>query len=578
MVLKLFKRIPRELIDRLRPLAESEPPYAEPIAYDTLDKTKEKVESGGFTPKTREIDAMRNDMHVCAYEFLQNLSYGLGYKPNPAIFFRLTDGSRIPFTGNPEDYPDNNLITDIEFITGCTEGITVSESVISGHDEAKEQGLGYWGRGLKHASVFLLEQYERSHGTSIEIQSTYTHGQTKRREAFVGRYQLDLTADGRNRKLNMHYIEVGPQDVTQTIVTIRKPPEDFIDAIKESPDVFLYTNPNYRGGIFLPGGKKDHTQGVCLETEIDGLQVEILDPSVLARQQYPYTRGYVDGTMFATTYHHDSLMFPWHFSGGLKSDVDSRVKITRGEDSNQVRNLDNLPILLRRGLNKGALGVQFWEEFLEKMYEGGFCPSIEGGTIENLVIPIELREISGYYSEEEKLTPQGERILKQAWTAFRQKHPEIKAYANSKHTFSDGKIRHEEYQRPDYRVFVPAGLANILMKMGIDLPELKSLQDQHRDEAALEKPPIAEYNLQPICEVAPVYELPENWQQACFQLGYNPELRATVNPNTGTLEIQTNEIESYFNKDFPQWMFPKNQQTKQDLFKALEFLCKTNVK
>lgn len=401
MLKNLFRKIPKELVERLQKVVESDPPYAEPIPFDSLDKSKIQIESGGFTPKTREIDAMRGDMHVCAYEFLQNLSYGLGYKPNPAVFFRLKDGSRIPFTGHPDDYPENNVVEDIEFITGCTEGITVSEAVISGHDEAKGQGLGYWGRGLKHASVYLIEQFEKSQGTSIEIQSTYTHGQTKRREAFVGRYQLDETADGRNRKLNMHYVKVDPNNATQTIVTVKNPPEQFIDAIKESPDVFLYTNPNYRGGIFLPGENKDPSQGIGLEADIDGLHVEILDPAVISGQQYPYTRGFVDGTIFATTSQNDTMMFPYHFSGGLKGNTDYRVKITRGEDSNQVRNLENLPIILRRGLNSGALDTSFWEEFLERMFEGGFCPSIKDGHIDDLKIPIELKDISSYYSNED---------------------------------------------------------------------------------------------------------------------------------------------------------------------------------
>ncbi|HUD19147.1 MAG TPA: transglutaminase domain-containing protein [Patescibacteria group bacterium] len=426
---------------RVRPNEELTDPIAQypaPLLFNEVSSEPGaviKAESGGFTAEKRHLKAMEGRIEVCAYEPLQNLSYGLGSSPPPAVVFGLKDGSRVVYDGNPSHAPPHSKIAYQSFVTSGEEGITTSTSVLPIHRDQKhnnedaQPALGFFGEGLKNAVTFLLTKFD---GTRVEINSLYTHAKTHKKHMWVGRYGMQDTSDGSTQVLGISYVEVDKDRVSQTSTTIYNPPESFYTATVESPNTFLFMNPNYRGGVFVPGSR-DFESGVKFQALVEGLGMEVLDTDLLfgLTTDKPVGFGFMDGQKFdlahETYFARDKsgeFFFTWHFVGGLEETTSWDAQICRGRDSAEIEGLDKLPALLRVATNSGYLDKDFWLTLFEKMANNAFEVSLDGDTLPDIVVPYEIHKMS-YNSH--KFDNRGEKVIKEAWGEFIKLHPEIRA-------------------------------------------------------------------------------------------------------------------------------------------------------
>ena len=547
--------------------------YTRPIRLDTIrNRVKVEIEKGGYTPSSQELDTYRDDINVVVYEFLQNLSYGLGHKPPPIVLIELKNGKRIPYLGDPDIFPDENQIASIQFITANPNGITQSQATLNLREESKA-GLGHWARGLKFAAVTLFEKWGNQ-GVGIDVQSTYRHGVTRQQVNWIGKYSFDQTTDGKSKQLNMHWANA-PKDtpVNQTIFTITKPPREFIKALKNTPDMFLYMNPNYRGGVFVPGNGEKNSS-VTHAAEIAGMTVEVLDDQIGPNRTFPAYQGFVDGVRFQINNWHKPLMYNWHFAGGLNDEKVPRwARIYRGSDSKSVEGLDNLPKVLRKGLNTGALGIEFWDDFLERMYQLGFTeeigtPQIEAKQINPSPSPTAELENQSFYTWDfgngyTELSPKGQKILQEALLNFLVRHPDIKAINDDAHV-GEARRKHQQIQSADrYRVLVCYGLYPLIEVLEDRPPALSTLTERHVKEASMKAAPVETFQFTPVME-AEFKDQPPELLSAIALLAKQDGINLSVEMSTGRLVLSQNVGQVYIAKH-PENMFPKTAESLEAL-------------
>lgn len=553
-------------------LPEADKIYARPVKLDTIrNRVHVEIEKGGYTPSSQELDTYRDDINVVVYEFLQNLSYGLGFKPAPVVLIELKNGKRIPYLGDPDIFPDENQIASIQFITANPNGITQSQATLNLREESKS-GLGHWARGLKFAAVTLFEKWGYQ-GVGIDVQSTYRHGLSNQKVEWIGKYSFDITTDGKSRQLNMHWANA-PKDmpVNQTIFTITKPPREFIKALKNTPDMFLYMNPGYRGGVFVPGNGEKNS-GIAHAAEIAGMTVEVLDDQLGPNRTFPAYRGFVDGVRFQINSWHKPLMFNWHFAGGLDEKVPRWARIYRGSDSKSVEDLDNLPKVLRTGLNTGAMGVEFWDNFLERMYQLGFteeigAPQTEVKQINQSPSPTAELENQSFYSWESdkgytQLSPKGKKILQEALLNFLIRHPEIKAI-NADADVGEARRKHKQINASDtYRVLVCHGLYPMIQALPDRPPALSTLTERRVKEASINAAPIETFQFTPVMEME-FTDQPPDLMSAVNQLAKQDGINLSVEMSSGRLVISQDVGQVYIAKH-PENMFPKTAESRMAL-------------
>lgn len=305
------------------------------VYTELVDPGKEglKRENTSFTPQTQELEAMENNPFVAVYELLQNLSYGLWGKPPPAVLLVNSEGERVVFNGVPEDFPDD--VVEVQFITAANEGFSPTDATQLRHRETGDS-LGHWGRGGKQAVCYLLNI---NSDTEVVINSPYTVGGSEENKNWLGQYVLDDTVDKKSKQLNLEWKEVD-QKFKQTIVSIKNPSQKFLEGLKHAADAFLFVNPDYGGGVFVPGDKNKDA-GVDYSYFVGVMTVEVLSDTLLSkRSEGRQQEGvFVDGLLCSTG---TRQLFVYNFINGLKEKNNNSLSISRAEDSARVSGIDNI--------------------------------------------------------------------------------------------------------------------------------------------------------------------------------------------------------------------------------------------
>lgn len=543
--------------------------YNSPVSLEIFSQKELTVVSGGFNREIPELRAMRENPSIMIYELLQNLSYGLGHEPPPVVLLCMENGSRLAFTGADADWPQDKII-GIQFITNNPNGITTSDAVINRHDATKsDQPLGFWGRGLKNAAVYGLDTF-RDHQNgqgefAIQIDSTFEYGHgSGRRCNWSGVYRLDPSSDEKFEQLNMHWFE-RDDDQNQTIVTLHHPPQEILDALKHSPDTFLYVNPKYRGGVFVPAPESSHPNaGVAHQFEARGMYLSILDDDVVSNSEVPLRKVYVDGIKADTGY--SQTLFPWHIEGGLaqaeRADwIERNNFIYRSQDSARASNLNILSGLIMTAAADGQLGEDFWYATFTRLLEHDFTTTIGHQDQSDLIPKHSIIEF--WYRGSPLVLPESaQQAMDRAWNRFLDEHPQISGVADT--VSSEQKLQHHQLGLGQpYQVLECDGLLKLLQTQNIS--NVRSVEQIISERKKIRAEQIRPWEINTNIEVT---EGLLDLSQA-IQLLVDNEIKLSYENQRLSIVLSKEFCGRFFNPDHPELMFPHDEHVRQALITIL---------
>lgn len=273
--------------------------------------------TGSYGPSSPEVTSIReaHELHgqpIALYELMQGLvDYGKGYNPPPRVIIEYANGEKHIFHGMPI-LQGTSPITAISFVNAGS-GMSPEDMIINRHGGG-EGTLGMRGKGLKLATSYLLEK-----GMRVKVSSHY-EGRPWEGNITLRPTESNVTTvlhlDGKWKKSE------SAQHITN--IRIEQPSDQFIQELCNTPDFFLYANPNYFNPIIVPRSENPWPH---LTSEIDTGTVSLLKkPRESQYQNYIY----VDG--LRVPIHGERAIFCWSFSN-LSRPENHRHKVKRSHDS-----------------------------------------------------------------------------------------------------------------------------------------------------------------------------------------------------------------------------------------------------
>lgn len=287
-----------------------------------------------FGPGSEEIqgpegitEAHRKGIPVAVYELMQGMvDFGRGNLPAPRIWVEYKNGERIAYHGrdiHPED-PENPIVA-IEFVNGGRglppEYVAISKSDKENGTHKGDRKLSKYGKGLTLALTYLKHR-----GLNVRV-SSHCDGQM-----WAGKVRFVQTATGRENVLNLRGKWGGAvQDGSAvTVVRVERPrdgviPDDIIQGVSRSSEVFLYANPKSPQAVLVD---RDETaaNGTILSLKVDKGEVIYLNEVSGGGQDGSWRHVYVDGLLVPLKSEMRSI-FPWAFQG-LDGDGSDKPKPT----------------------------------------------------------------------------------------------------------------------------------------------------------------------------------------------------------------------------------------------------------